>query len=477
MSRETVRIVTHGRGVHIAALGLVLQIIGLIWDYWMHRQDPHLAEIEGPLTVTNPSHALVALGLAISVAGIVYHLLSSSRRSFSGSFVVTIAASVFVVATGAVGFAASGGAHEHEHAAGSAREHHHNSDLALADGARTLLARLKQRVNEEGLPAALQNLRAAADADTGIARAAHDIVHMLGRHAYDVYASPGDAFGSCTADFESGCYHGVLEGFLTSHSDITSINADDVCTAAAASPDNVDQHFQCLHGLGHGIMSVVDEDLFEALRFCDGMSVEWERTSCHGGVFMENIVRAQAAARGGESSDLVRSDDLLYPCSSLGEIYLTACYQMQGSIILWFNGFDFGAASETCLEAPRGFITTCHQGLGREVFGATVRSGSGGIPEENREALQLCAKMAVAYRGECSVAVARSLLNVDGGTSEAIDLCSRVDRADAVPCYGVVGESIGRHVADAGARAEACAAVDSTYRRSCRRGASLDVPQ
>ena len=59
----------------VAAWGVVLQLLGLAGDAWLHARDPMLAQREGVLTLTNPAHLLFVLGLASVVLGVAFALL------------------------------------------------------------------------------------------------------------------------------------------------------------------------------------------------------------------------------------------------------------------------------------------------------------------------------------------------------------------------------------------------------------------
>ena len=64
-------------GIWAAFSGVCVQLAGLGLDGIMHARDIHLAANEGVFTLTNPSHALLFFGMALTVAGV----LILSRRS------------------------------------------------------------------------------------------------------------------------------------------------------------------------------------------------------------------------------------------------------------------------------------------------------------------------------------------------------------------------------------------------------------
>ena len=60
----------------VTAAGLVAVLAGLAWDVARHAHDPSLAAREGVLTLTNPGHALVGIGIALTGAGLLGSILT-----------------------------------------------------------------------------------------------------------------------------------------------------------------------------------------------------------------------------------------------------------------------------------------------------------------------------------------------------------------------------------------------------------------
>ncbi len=72
-------------GLWTAYGGVASQLVGLSWDAVLHSLDPDLAATEGVFTLGNPSHALIMVGLALTVAGLVSALLAGVRGAPLGS--------------------------------------------------------------------------------------------------------------------------------------------------------------------------------------------------------------------------------------------------------------------------------------------------------------------------------------------------------------------------------------------------------
>ena len=101
----------------------------------------------------------------------------------------------------------------------------------------------------------------------------------------------------CRDDWQSGCYHGVLEAYFLSQPTVGQAQVAAVCNGQIKADEKLILKFQCVHGLGHGLMMYLDHNLPKALQYCDYQAADWDRQSCYGGVFMENIIYAQSLRR------------------------------------------------------------------------------------------------------------------------------------------------------------------------------------
>lgn len=186
----------------------------------------------------------------------------------------------------------------------------------------------------------------------------HNIAHEAGRLSYKLWG--GEAFQKCSAECQSGCYHGATEAFFRDHGvqDLEE-NLPLLC------PENLNAFFshQCIHGVGHGLMAWTDYDIHEALRICD--TLPHSQTSCYSGVFMENIVGGLAPEFDHYTEYL--NDDPHFPCTVVEEKYVDACYFYQTSrMIILFNG-NFKKVAEACASIDPKYQRSCFSSMGRDV--------------------------------------------------------------------------------------------------------------
>ena len=469
----------------LACVGAALQLIGLSWDAVVHWLDPTLTERESVFTLINPGHLLTFGGLGLTVAGLVWLLvLAGSRRNGRARRVRRLLAAAMLVSllAGLSGLGLVAGDSpqaEHSHPAGTSGE----IGMAVAAGGTNILASptytaLEQVLRERGTAAALDGLEAAAARDQGILAVAHDYVHALGKFSFAFYGSAPEAFGRCRETFQSGCYHGVLEAYLESNPNLGSTELRDLCDVSIA-PDAANAvRFQCLHGLGHGLTGISQHDIFKALRQCDVLKDEWDRSSCYGGVFMENVIfatRQEADAGSGGQHDhsgghqaALDPQDPLYPCNVVDDRYKRECFVMQTSAILMFNGRDFAQAFEECDRAPGDFVLLCYQSMGRDISSETYRDPA--------ESLQMCLQGQPAYVGHCLVGAGKNMIDVTWQIDQALQLCGSAASDYKALCYAAIGEQVGNLQPDPDAQARECRRSEQEYILACARGAGLEEP-
>jgi hypothetical protein len=150
--------------------------------------------------------------------------------------------------------------------------------------------------------------------------------------------------------------------------DALSKKMNDICSDVPGKSSYSFSYYNCVHGLGHGVMLIYTNDVLASLAACGDLTGSWERSSCAGGVFMENIM---IESRGGQSQFL-KKDDPLYPCDASPTEYKTPCYLMQTSHMLVAAGDDFAKVFAQCGTTEEAYRATCYQSLGRDASGRTV---------------------------------------------------------------------------------------------------------
>jgi hypothetical protein len=349
-------------------------------------------------------------------------------------------------------------------------------------------------VSSAGVEAALQTLRRLGALDHDVERDGHVFAHGIGIAAYHVRGDVATVFVRCSEIYQSGCYHGVIQAYFE---DVRSPGAAEVNALCRPYSEEGNRWllFQCVHGLGHGLTMFYGHDLPRALRGCDLLVSDWDRQSCYGGAFMENIVNATmshhpaaalaasgepagggehsghggghaAAGAGGARFKALDPEDPLHPCSVVEEKYWVACYQMQTSAILHLNGGDIAGAAKICDGAPRSARTWCYQSLGRDISSYTL--------QDPAESIRLCSLGTPRYQPWCYVGLVKNFVDLTAKTEGGFAFCRGVPgAANRMKCYEALGEEIGVLESGAEGRTALCEQSEPEYRGACRYGARL----
>ena len=195
----------------------------------------------------------------------------------------------------------------------------------------------------------------------------HQLTHMVGRAATDAYKTVSEAYIHGDSFCWSGYYHGVMEGIVSKIGSDVANKLDSICADLPGKATYTFDYYNCVHGLGHGLMYILNDEVPESLKLCDNLTGWWEQTSCYGGVFMENVIADQV----NHTSKYV-NDDPQYPCSIVEEKYKGTCYLMQTSRMLVLANGDFAKVFKQCDDAPGAYRNICYQSLGRDASGRSI---------------------------------------------------------------------------------------------------------
>lgn len=319
----------------------------------------------------------------------------------------------------------------------------------------------------EGTEQALTVLEQITSQDPDALREAHPLVHHIGQRSFARYGTAPLALSHCRDVFWSGCYHGVLQGFLSSLPVIEPQHILPLCPTSETVSAYSFQRYNCLHGLGHGLTIQFQYDLLKSLAFCDALLGSWDRESCYGGVFMENIVTFQKARQttpSGEqhhhgATSFLNPQDLLYPCSVLNEKYLRACYLMQTSAVLTFLNYDFAQAFTHCARVEGEHQTTCYRSLGRDISGFTLRDAV--------RVNELCRLGQGDQIQQCFIGAVKDFILTDASPDPGLALCRSLDGPFKKDCYATVGEMVVPLFDDKNKRAQACRKGEDEYVEAC----------
>jgi hypothetical protein len=309
---------------------------------------------------------------------------------------------------------------------------------------------LTAQVAQSGVAGAIAALRALARTDPSVDHEGHVYAHGIGIEGYLHAKSVPATFEHCPAEFASGCGHGVIQAYLESQTAVDSATINALCEPYHAPGRTQWQLFQCVHGMGHGLNMMYQGDLPRALSTCDLLGQGWDRASCYGGAFMENIMSEisphhpaseltaeghEVGHEGHETFKRLDRSQPLYPCSIMAQKYLPQCYEIHTAAILHFTRGSIPKTAAICDTAPADMRPVCYQSLGRDITAKARRR-----PERVRS---YCDQGSEQYRSWCYYGAAKSLIDWGARAEDGIAFCRIVGTArGALLCFRAVGEQL-----------------------------------
>jgi hypothetical protein len=340
---------------------------------------------------------------------------------------------------------------------------------------------------DRGIREGLDSLGALAARDPRADGRGHELAHALGRFAA---ASRGDIsiLGSCTPVFQSGCYHGALEGLFLSGATVNRRTVGRICTEGEGRPGY--ERLECWHGLGHGLMVRFDGDHRQALPLCDALRSPRGRRECQDGVYMERAIRAidasstdaepaasghaghgggahgehggqadSAAPRGGRLSDT----ELQRLCAAEDAPHQPSCWAYQPIALLTIHRDKPAPVLAACDAAPAAAVRDCYQGFGKQYLGAMGGDVEAMIPA--------CRAGNPAYATDCLMGGVEYFTDIDWSIEPGIDFCSQVPAEAKGRCYTMIGERLALAHPARGAAEASCRRVEAPYVAACLVGA------
>lgn len=237
-------------------------------------------------------------------------------------------------------------------------------------------------------------------ADDTIFSSCHELTHYVGQAAYAKYGSYSQAFQDGVHVCYGGFYHGVMEGyFMDESSDLMPFSVQKVAQVVPSLCGEIQDHpnqmlfSECLHGLGHGLMFLTDMQLPIALDLCDELDGDNKRAGCYQGVFMEN---ATSTTNPDHTSEWVRADDPMYPCSLFEGLRADVCYQYQSTYFLRFASKppnnNWQGAGNLCLQVPEKYVSGCF---------TILATGIPSTTNDFERMHDICLQFPDLYYGEC----------------------------------------------------------------------------
>jgi cytochrome c553 len=313
---------------------------------------------------------------------------------------------------------------------------------------------------KEGPEKALALLATDDRTVSGVHADCHQISHWIGHAGLAYYKNDaGQALSHGAMTCNSGYYHGVLQLALAGLPRSAVVKKSrKLCTAPAVNTSEF-LLYQCVHGLGHGLMIYSGDDLPWSLQTCHKLQTGFDRVSCTGGVFMQNLDTTMGISK------YLSSKNPLYPCTIVAERDKVYCYLMVTSRINTLDGFNWHKTAAWCRRSDKGWVETCFESYGRDASGMSEYQPA--------QTIALC-EQAGANTGDCIYGAARDYGNNYAGNATATRLCTAAPASYRGRCYEGIGTILGSLHRYGNERRAACNGVTPRrYRADCYHGAAI----
>jgi hypothetical protein len=302
----------------------------------------------------------------------------------------------------------------------------------------------------------------------------HQLGHQIGRQTAETFGVNESAFLLCPmAALNGGCQHGFFE-YVLGRTTTTAEAADLICQALDESY-SAKFRFYCYHGVGHGVMMAAAYDLDRALSICDTFGTLVAQDGCWQGVFMENV---NAGMRGTAREGVFSASDPLAPCNRVAEKYQHECYVNHAGYLMTTFDNDVRLASNACLAAAQGFITSCLQSIGLMVTNPVWQVDllpDAGNKEFVEIAWELCQQFPADWVADCVVGGIDNIHNFDEfDLTRATRFCEIVGTEYRTLCYERMGMNLKNISIEPEDTRAACASLPEDVEPACLRGAGLE---
>ncbi len=247
------------------------------------------------------------------------------------------------------------------------------------------------------------------------AETCHEQMHEFGHQAFDQYGL--SALDASDESCNGGYIHGVIESALGQTSDpigLMKMLCDEKDTATFSG-------WECVHGIGHGLMAYTENDLPVALSLCQELS---DASVCVNGVWMENFIAEEEY----HPTEWRKKNESFFPCEE-GLLGRTDCYLYAPVWYLETNMHDYTKAMNWCRGAG-DYQATCVQGVGSQAMKDNY--------DQLDEVVLVCDASSDGFRDACIRGMTGMLVFHNASIDEAVDWCSKRSDADQEVCQNTI---------------------------------------
>ena len=285
--------------------------------------------------------------------------------------------------------------------------------------------RYRDLVRDSDVEAAFAELKDEYKKNEFVKSYCHQLAHDIGYAAAERYGDVSGTFSRGDDFCAQGYYHGAMMSVVAKVGPDRIVGeANALCADLRENQKHSFYYLNCVHGLGHGFMVVLENELFESLEACDALTGGRERENCYNGVFMENMM---AEDHSGHPSKYLKADQPLYPCTDVETRYKNECYLMQTSYALRMQGYDFAEVFDLCTTVEDDFRPTCYQGLGRDTVTRSIPQNITEAGQTKSAGMRCMLGEDHEARSDCVIGAARTFVLHYRSDTRAKAFCESLD--------------------------------------------------
>jgi len=278
-------------------------------------------------------------------------------------------------------------------------------------------------INQNPRVALLEAERRAKE-DSVFSNSCHALAHHIGHAAYEKYQDFGVVMQYAEPSCNVGYVHGVSQAHFQSNQDITA----ELLSVCSNYSVDTSLGWECVHGIGHGLMLATQNSVPASLEHCDTFADETKRYACQTGLFMENFNTNSMF----HPSDFLEEENPFQMCSSLEERYQEPCNHYAVHYYIRSRENNFHAGLERCAGLAEAASISCARGVGDLAIKEHIHS-----PNEVERLCMSAETSPMQYA--CISGMTALFTNQYGNKNDGWDLCQQLTTSsNAKTCQRVV---------------------------------------
>ncbi len=271
----------------------------------------------------------------------------------------------------------------------------------------------------------IEELNTLSD-DPSVAGTCHPLLHHIGKEAFKKYQTFATAMSYQDSFCNSGYSHGVIQQYFSDN-----LNVESKVTNTCKDETVAFTRWQCIHGIGHGVMYATGDAFDESLELCELLSNSTDIKTCANGVFMEQFIMTDHSGHLREMSHKNTDKSI---CTQQKKTYQATCLQYAPTAYLEKNKNDYTGAFSYCTDKDELLVVYCISGVGSQAMKEQINDPS--------KVATICAGAGQDnYIAACISGASSLYVYHHASAAKAYDVCENELKAYRTICEGSVWAS------------------------------------